>query len=53
MKKPGPLVYLFGNPLALLAAFGATLFFGYRWWSEDASLLPAIVLGLLSDHARH
>ncbi len=47
MKKPGPFVYLFGNPIALLAAFGATAFFGYRWWSEDASLLPAIVAFLV------
>jgi hypothetical protein len=47
MKKPGPFVYLFGNPVALLAAFAATAFFGYRWWSEDASLLPAVVAFLV------
>ena len=47
MKKPGPLVYLFGNPIALLVALGATAFFGYRWWSEGASPLPAIVAFLV------
>ena len=47
MKRPGPLAYLFGNPLTLLASLGATAFFGYEWWSANASPLPAIIAFLI------
>ena len=48
MRKPGPATYLFGNPATVLAAVGATAFFGYQWWSNDSSPLPAIVAFLIA-----
>lgn len=43
MRKPGPATFLFGNPATVLAAIGATAFFGYQWWSNGVSPLPAII----------
>lgn len=43
MKRPGAIVYLFGNPFSGLALFGATIFFGYRWWIGEAS--PYLAFG--------
>lgn len=48
MRKPRTLTYLFGNPITVLAAIGATAFLGYRAWNGELAALPAVIAFLVA-----
>ena len=43
MKRPGPHIYLFGNPVSTFLLAIAAIYLGYEWWIGAASPVAAIV----------
>ena len=43
MKRPGPHIYLFGNPVSTFLLAIAAIILGYEWWIGAASPVAAIV----------
>jgi hypothetical protein len=37
MKRPGEIVFVFGNPLALAVLVGGTLYLTYQWWTGQGA----------------
>jgi len=42
MKRPGPHIYLFGNPVSTFVLAVAAIYLGYEWWIGAASPVAAI-----------
>ncbi|MEI9994912.1 MAG: hypothetical protein WDM91_09985 [Rhizomicrobium sp.] len=51
MKRPGPVVYLFGNPLSVLALAILTAYLIYVWWAMQGSGTLAFVALLTASYA--
>jgi hypothetical protein len=51
MRRPGPLVFLFGNPLSAFALLCAACYCGYAWWTGQMQTLPALVVVLAACYA--
>jgi len=43
MKRPGALVFFFGNPAVLLILVLVTLYLAYAWLADDGAPVPALV----------
>ncbi len=51
MRRPGALVFLFGNPLIAFALLCAGCYCGYAWWTGQMQTLPAFVVILAACYA--
>jgi hypothetical protein len=51
MRRPGALVFLFGNPLSAFALLCAACYCGYAWWTGQMQTLPALVVVLAACYA--
>jgi hypothetical protein len=51
MKRPGPLVWLFGNPLTVIALVIAAMYFIYQWWSNQGSPVAALIAFLVAGYS--
>lgn len=51
MRRPGALVFLFGNPLIAFALLCAACYCGYAWWTGQMQTLPALVVVLAACYA--
>jgi hypothetical protein len=50
MKRPGPIVYLFGNPLSLVVLAIAAIYFIYEWWASQGSPIVAFLAFLAAGY---
>jgi Flp pilus assembly protein TadB len=51
MKRPAPIVYLFGNPLSVVALVIAALYLAYAWWAAQGSGALAFIALLVASYS--
>jgi hypothetical protein len=51
MKRPGPHVFLFGNPVSVIVLCIAAVYCGYEWWNGQIAPLVAIIVILAASYA--